>query len=198
MALTNYSDLQQSVANFLVRDDLTTYIPDFIALAESRISSDLETNDLHITTTMTVDDASETLPANFKGMVRFNLEGVYPALDYMPPDSFHSTYAVNVSGRPIAYTIEGDSIFFAPYPATSLTATYTYSAKPSLATDTTNRLMTNAPDVYLYASLCEAARFLLDDDMLAKYEPAYREAMDRLNDVDQNKGALAMKLSGVV
>ena len=198
MALTNYSDLQQTVANFLVRDDLATYIPDFIALAESRIASDLDTTDLHVTTTMTVESASEILPDNFKGMVRFNLEGVYPSLDYMPPDRFHSTYAVNVSGRPTAYTIEGDSIFFAPYPATSLTATYTYTAKPSLATDNTNRLMTNAPDVYLYASLCEAARFLLDDDMLAKYEPAYRESMDRLNDVDQNKGAMSLQLDGVV
>jgi hypothetical protein len=129
-------------------------------------------------------------------MIRINLNGTYPALDYMPPDSFHSRYAVNTSGRPIAFTIEGNTIYFAPYPDTTYTATYTYIAKPDLATDTTNRLMTIAPDVYLYASLMEAATFIHDDEALMKYKVAYIDSVGRLNSSDQMKGTLAMQLDG--
>ena len=39
MALANYSDLQSAVAGWLNRTDLTSQIPDFIALAESKLDS---------------------------------------------------------------------------------------------------------------------------------------------------------------
>ena len=41
MALTNYTGLKTSIADFLNRDDLTAVIPDFIALAESQINRDI-------------------------------------------------------------------------------------------------------------------------------------------------------------
>ena len=43
MAITTYSELKTAVANFLARSDLTTQIPDFITLAEARMSRELET-----------------------------------------------------------------------------------------------------------------------------------------------------------
>ena len=38
MALTNYTELQAEVANFLNRDDLTAAIPTFIRLAEAKMN----------------------------------------------------------------------------------------------------------------------------------------------------------------
>ena len=38
MAITTYSELKTSIANWLNRDDLTTQIPDFISLAEENAS----------------------------------------------------------------------------------------------------------------------------------------------------------------
>ena len=43
MAITTYSELKTAVANSLARTDLTTQIPDFISLAEARLSRELET-----------------------------------------------------------------------------------------------------------------------------------------------------------
>ena len=43
MAISTYAELKTSIANFLARDDLTNEIDDFIDLAESRISRELET-----------------------------------------------------------------------------------------------------------------------------------------------------------
>jgi len=197
MALTNYSDLQQAVTNFINNDTVTSIIPDFITLAESRIANDVVSNDLHFTTTLTVDAATESLPDDFKSMIRANL-GSYASLDYMPPDSFHATYASTTTGRPIAFTVEGNTIHFAPAPDSTYTMDYTYVARPDLATDTTNRLMTINPNIYLFGALCEAADYLGDDEAFAKYELKYQAAVNSINSADQFKGATAIYLDGVV
>ena len=41
MSLSTYSELKTSVANYLVRDDLTSVIPDFITLTENRLNREL-------------------------------------------------------------------------------------------------------------------------------------------------------------
>ena len=41
MALSNYTGLKASIADFLNRDDLTAVIPDFITLAEAQINRDI-------------------------------------------------------------------------------------------------------------------------------------------------------------
>jgi len=41
MSFTSYSDLQTTIAGYLARTDLTTQIPDFIRLAETRLRRDL-------------------------------------------------------------------------------------------------------------------------------------------------------------
>ena len=45
MAITTYTELKSAVANHLARTDLTSVIPDFISLAEARLSRELETRD---------------------------------------------------------------------------------------------------------------------------------------------------------
>jgi len=39
--ITTYAELQTSIATWLVRDDLTAIIPDFITLAESKFKRDI-------------------------------------------------------------------------------------------------------------------------------------------------------------
>ena len=41
MALANYTDLQASIASWMVRTDLAAVIPDFVAIAEARINADV-------------------------------------------------------------------------------------------------------------------------------------------------------------
>ena len=45
MAIGTYAELQTAVANWLGRDDLTARIPEFIDLAEARLSRELETRE---------------------------------------------------------------------------------------------------------------------------------------------------------
>ena len=65
MAISTYAELKTAIANFLARDDLTNEIDDFIDLAESRISRELETRlqDTRTTLTTTADNAYVSLQA---------------------------------------------------------------------------------------------------------------------------------------
>ena len=51
MALSDYTELQSSIAGWLIRNDLGTVIPDFIRLAEIRIATEFKTQ--HIITDTT-------------------------------------------------------------------------------------------------------------------------------------------------
>lgn len=194
MAISNYSELRTALANFGNRDDLDSNLDNFIVLAESRMVRDLKDAwQLHVTTTMTVDAQSETLPTDFSSLVRATIDSEYPTLEYTPPNVFHSIYAVQTSGRPVTFTIEGTSILFAPTPTDTYTMTYTYVAKPDIATDTTNNLLTMYPDVYLFACLMELADFIHDDKMLAKYTARYAQAAESVEGVTQYIGDLSQK-----
>ena len=46
MALTTYTELKASLADWLNRSDLTTTIPDFISLAEAQIERQLRTRQM--------------------------------------------------------------------------------------------------------------------------------------------------------
>lgn len=187
MALSNNTELKAAVADWLNRSDLTTQIVDFIRLAEVRIATNLKTADLQVTTTMTIDEASEDLPADFRGMIAMDLGGSYPPLDYLAPHDFHTRHASNTTGRPISYTIQANKIYFGPTPDGTYTGTYTYIAQPDIASDTTNRLLTIAPNLYLFGALAEAAIFL-NDDLASMYEQKYQDALNLLQESEQYVG----------
>lgn len=67
MAFTSYSDLKTTVANYLGRSDLTTQIPDFIRLAETRLARELRTRQMlkSATASMTGGDSKIALPTDF-------------------------------------------------------------------------------------------------------------------------------------
>ena len=66
MALSNYSELKSSIANWLNRSDLTTEIAeDFIVLAEKDFNSKLRIRSMVTQTIITIDAETENLPSGF-------------------------------------------------------------------------------------------------------------------------------------
>ena len=66
MSITNYTELKTAVANFLARSDLTDRIPEFISLAEGRLSRELETRSQELRHDITLVSGTEfyTLPTD--------------------------------------------------------------------------------------------------------------------------------------
>ena len=68
MSISTYSELKTAVANFLARTDLDDQIPNFIQLAEARLSRELETRDQEkrATATLTSGDEFIALPTDMR------------------------------------------------------------------------------------------------------------------------------------
>ena len=61
MAISTYSDLQQAVADWLHRTDLSGVIPTFIAVAEENMSADITSRSMDAKTTLTTVAGTATL-----------------------------------------------------------------------------------------------------------------------------------------
>jgi hypothetical protein len=75
MALSSYSELKTSIANWLNRSDLTTEISeDFIVLTEADFNSKLRIRKMVAQTTITIDSETEIYTVRFftsKGFLYF-------------------------------------------------------------------------------------------------------------------------------
>jgi hypothetical protein len=203
MALTNYSDLKTSIANYLGRSDLTSQIPDFITLAEIRLNRDLRIRQMlkTATATMTAGDPTVGLPSDFLEMRDIFVEATPRiSVSYMAPAAFTRDARATDSGRPVFYTVRGAEFEFAPIPDTDYQIQMIYYAKqPSLSNSTpSNAFMANCPDALLYAALGEAEPYLMNDARIAVWAQFYQNAIERLNDSNKESEYAGVPLTMTV
>ena len=192
MALTNYSNLKTSIANWLNRSDLTSEIADdFIVLAEADFNSKLRIRKMITQSTFTIDSETESLPTGFL-QVRdmFILSGgTKNALRYVAPGQMDQMIGTSVSGKPSAYTILGDNFRFAKKPDASYSGVINYYKKFDTLSDTntSNYILTDHPAIYLYGSLFHAANFLggYNPQQVQSWQQMYATAMERLEQNDR-------------
>lgn len=212
MALTNYTDLLSAVAGWLARDDLTSRIPDFVTLAEAKFNRMLLHPRMETRSTITVDTNLASpefldLPSDFQTMRSVRLSGVVgkPRLGFMVQTQMDDyRYSIdNVAGQPVYFSLVGDEIELAPTPNEDFDVQLVYRRNiPSLETNSTNWLMTLAPDLYLYGSLLEAAPYMQNDERIAVWGLAMQTVIDQVNvhgdRQTSNSGPSTVTLPGVV
>lgn len=190
MALATYSDLQTTVANYLGRSDLTSQIPDFISLAELRLSRDIRTRRMlkTSTTTMVVADPTIGLPTDFLSIRDVFIQGTpRTVVAYISPAIFSSNSRADESGLPVFYTMRGNEMEFAPKPDSGYTLQMLYYAKPTelSSTNASNEFLANYPDALLYAALLEAEPYLMNDARTTTWSSLYNQAVTRINTSDE-------------
>ena len=161
MAISNYSELQTAVYNWLVRTgdtDIIERTPEFIALAEAQFTGDIKHRKQETQTTITL-----TLALN---------------------------WSLGTSGIPSEYALIGDNIHVGQLPDAAYGIKITYYAQvPPLSDDApTNWLLTYAIDVYLYGTLMQAAPYLKDTQYIQTWATFYDRAINRLEG-DQERSA---------
>src|SRR5215218_5290405 len=110
MALDSYLNLQASVADWLDREDLAARVPDFVALAESRIASRLRVSDMETVATATLTDGAVTLPSELIEARRIISSGTgayNTPLEFISPVQAGQTYPSSAAGVPVHFTITG-------------------------------------------------------------------------------------------
>lgn len=202
MALSNYTELKASVADWLNRTDLTSVIPDFIALAEAQIERTLRTRQMMVRATASIDTEYSAVPADFleTKSIKLNTNPVtsltFETVDAL--DSLKSTTYIS-AGKPQLFSIVGGQIRVLPVPDSTYTAELIYYAKLSKlsSTNATNWLLTQAPDVYLYGSLMQAAPYLKDDARIPVWASIYTRGLEELQIADDrgatSGGAIMMR-----
>ena len=198
MALTNYTNLQTTIADTLNRDDLTSVIPTFVSLCEAQINRDLRHWRMETRSSgqQSAGDAYMQVPADWVETLRFNVvdNGTSP-INLIDSTTMAERRAVNNDqyGTPSAYTLEAGQFHLYPTPIADVDLELLYYAQvPDLASNATNWLLSTAPDVYLYGALLHSAPYLQDDNRVGVWAQLYSAAVTRLNEA-----STSAKYSGV-
>lgn len=200
MSLSTYSGLKTAIANLLNRTDLTPYIPDWITMAEAEFNRRLEAQNSVVTETITIMGPTYPLPSGFSEVESFWLDqNTGQAIEYRTLDQFDNV--TSTAGTPYYYTISGDNFYFAPPPSGSFTARLRYSRNlvPLSDTNTSNWLLSEHPDLYLYGSLVHSAPFLNDDARIVMWQGKHDALIDSVNSYSrrQRQGSRLQTSSGI-
>ena len=190
MAISTFAELKTAAANWLDRSDLTDRIPEFIALAEARFNRILRIRDMETVSTAistTGGTREYSLPTGFVQMKEFHLttDPLTP-LAYITPEMMTRLWAGSLSGRPEVFTVIADNVRLGPSPdAVYTTSMLYYKTFTALSDDaTTNDMLTNNPDVYLYGTLLEAEPFIMNDERVQLWAIAFKQAIDDIQNQD--------------
>ena len=183
MALTTYAELQSAIADFLNRDDLTSVIPTFITLAEAEFNRKLRHWRMENRATAEVDGQYSAIPADFIEPIRLHLEtGNYRALELASQAEIQSMRmtSADTSGVPAYYSLTQGELELYPTPNATFNLEMNYYARiPALSnSNTSNWLLTNFPDAYLYGSLAHSAPYLGEDNRIAVWAALHQNAID--------------------
>ncbi len=190
MAFTNYSALKTTIANYLGRTDLTSQIPDFITLAETRLARELRTRQMlkSATSPMTSGDAKVALPTDFLEVRDLYIQGnPRMPVTYLAPSAFTRDARADESGLPVYYTVLASEFLFAPIPDGTRTLEILYYAKPAVLSDSnaSNVFLANYPDALLYGALAEAEPYLINDARVQLWISLYDRAINSISEADE-------------
>lgn len=196
MGITNYSDLQATIASYLARSDLAVQIPDFIRLAEVRLGRDLRIRQMlkSSVTNTTGGDDTVSLPPDFLQLRDlFVVTNPIRDLQYVTPSVFSRNGRVTESGLPVYYTVIANEFKFAPVPDTDYSLRALYYAAPEYLSDSnpSNVFLAYTPDLLLYGSLIEAEPFLMNDARIQLWAGMYDRGLSSLtaaDDASENSG----------
>lgn len=193
MSIANYTDLVAAMIRRLHRADLAADIPDFIMLAEKRISTMLRARLMETSGSIaTVAGAAyATLPTTLLGIDSLSIAGVSQGLDFISPDLYQKDYGDSrYTGAPRVYTTIGDKVYFGPTPDAIYTVSIIYrSSLVALTSDApTNALLTKWPNAYLYGALAESSEVTKNAEEGQRWEGRFRDAIDGINLVEWHAG----------
>ena len=186
MAVSNYSELKASIADWLDRDDLTSQIPDFITFAEKQMQRQVRHYKMVERSSGALDSQYSAVPADWLETIRFSISsGDTFALEMTTINDLMTRRqnTRNTSQRPQFYAHIGETFELFPTPDTTYTMELVYYQEiPALSpSQTTNWLLTDAPDAYVYGALTQAAPFLGEDERVQTWAQLYANAISGLN-----------------
>lgn len=175
MAITTFTELKAAIASELDRTDLTSQIPDFIALAEHYFmhgagigSEPLRVREMELEVDISPVSNAYTIPADYVGVIDVAAKtSPIRSLDLISKRAANSIYPTRGSGYPNHYFVVGSSLTVLPYTSADIEFTY-YQSLPALGdSNASNWLLAKMPNLYLRGALMEAGMHLSQPDLAA-------------------------------
>lgn len=191
--ISDYTTLSTAVGNYLDRDDLSTFIPNFIEAAEQIVYRKVKHRGIE--TEFTSTTAGGGLVAlsgltNFRNMkwVRVSsTPGVF--LEPMTIEGLYRAFPNRsvASSQPRAYARDGANFIFGPAAANGVNLDGVYYALLANlgSSNTTNWFTANAPEVLLYGALMSAEPFLAGDQRTVVWASFFKEALKAVQEEDK-------------
>jgi hypothetical protein len=183
---STYAELKDQVANFINKPDIEQTIDTFIDLAEADIKRKVRHWKMEKRATVDLDDQYSRVPTDWLESIRFYL--LSTPTSELTPISRREMFdrregRSDTTGRPEHYAMSDGAFEIYPTPDATYTAELLYYAENDAlsSSNTTNWLLTDYPDVYLYGTLVHTAPFLGEDARLPIWAQLYQSALDGVN-----------------
>lgn len=198
MAITTYAELKTAVGDWLNRSDLDSVIPNFISLAEAQFNRSIRHRKMVTRADATLDTPYFAVPNDWLQTIRFqlNTNPATPLLFVTPEQALEESMVYSAGQQPLFYTTIGQQFQVVPTPDTSYEAELLYYAKiPALSDSaTTNWLLTESPDIYLYGALIQSAPYLKEDERINVWAGLYQRLIDDMMLADERARIGSSKL----
>jgi len=187
MALDTYVNLKTAIAQWLNRTDLTSDIVDFVTLCEDEIARRVET-EFERRDTITLDAEIVTLPSDVREItsLALDLTSRRGPIEILAPEqlTIYKAASGNLTGYPrrAAITSNGTELILAPVPDVAYVAEIIYGTKLDRLSSsvTSNWILDDNSDVYLYGSLIHSAPFLKDDQRVPTWEARFEKGLAQI------------------
>lgn len=192
-ASPTYDELQDSIADWLNRTDLTTVIPEFIRLAEAEMKRRLRR--ATESTTIYISAGNMDGPSDMAEPISLHLDSSSPTADVplrlCTPEMLAEVRARNggVEARPTHYAYYDGQLQFAPVPDQSYDGILLYAQQLTALSDsnTTNAVLTEAPDLYLYGALLQATPYVEHDERMGLWQFKFDDAIEQMNEMRERE-----------
>lgn len=199
--ITSYASLQTAVSDYLARDDLTSFVPNFIQNAENKLYRRFNLRNEETALSIAVSGGTATVPTDFKALkFAYVPDSPIRVLNWVPLQELYRDYPVRSGAEtPSVISREGANFVFGAYPKDfTLTGVY-YAKQDPLRTTDPSWYVTNAADVLLYGSLLESSPFIRNDERIPVwqmfFEDAVRSLLDEQDNAETSKGQLVQRAS---
>lgn len=164
MSFSNATNLKTALADWLARSDLTSYLDDFLTLAEGYFNRNLRHWKMEEIADLTPTDNVYTLPTDYLEYIRVvEKASIRRELRFVTPQAAEQQYPDRTAGLACDFTITGGELIAYPLSANDIELTY-YQKIPTLVSNSSNWLLVEAPGLYLNAAKLMALQFINEMD----------------------------------
>lgn len=192
--ISNYSELVTAIYKWLVKDSSDPFfdagtVDNIIYLAENELNRRLRVRQMRDTASLSINaaDNSTLLPSGFIEAYSIYLDAPTQEIQSASAGYFTRNGLFLTTGNPSFFYIENGSFVWGPLPDTDYTASLDYYKKiPNLSsTQSTNDVLTDFPDMYLFTCLKHAYILAQDVEREGVYEARVANLIAEANSKDK-------------